>query len=66
MVTNKTKQTEFDTFVDHLYDKIFQESADYLSNCIGEDCWGEELHETHGIIMYNAIKELAKSMKINE
>ncbi len=66
MRTNKTQQTEFNNFVDHLYDKVFQETAEYLSDCIGEDCWGEELHETHGIIMYNAIKELAKSMKINE
>jgi len=64
MVTNKTKQTEFNNFTDHLYDVVFQETANYVSDCIGEDDWGEELHETHGVIMYNAVKALAKTMNI--
>lgn len=64
MATNKIQQTEFNNFVDHLYDKVFQETADYLSDCIGTDEWGEELHETHGTIMYNAVEALAKTMKI--
>jgi hypothetical protein len=58
------KKTEFDNFTDHLYDVVFQETANYVSDCIGSDDWGEELHETHGIIMYNAIEALAKTMKI--
>ena len=64
MGTNKIKQTEFNNFVDHLYDKVFQETADYLSYCIGTDEWGEELHEAHGTIMYNAVEALAKIMNI--
>ena len=60
------KKTEFDNFTDHLYDVIFQETVNYLSDCIGSDGWGEELHEAHGVIMYNAIETLAKTMKINE
>jgi len=60
------RETEFDNFTDHLYDFIFQEAANYVSDCIGSDGWGEELHEAHGIIMYNAVKALAKTMKINE
>ena len=64
MKTNKTQQTEFDAFVDHLYDKVFQETADYLSDCIGTNDWGEDLHEAHGTIMYNAVEALAKIMNI--
>ena len=60
------KQTEFENFTDHLYDVIFQESVEYLSNCVGTSDWGEELHEAHGLIMYNAIESLSKTMKINE
>ena len=60
------KKTEFDNFTDHLYDVVFEETANYVSDCIGNDGWGEELHETHGVIMYNAIEALAKTMKINE
>jgi len=65
METNKTQQTEFNNFVDHLYDVVFQETANYVSDCIGEDCWGEiVLYKTHGVIMSNAVKALAKTMNI--
>jgi hypothetical protein len=64
MGTNKTQQTEFNNFVDDLYDVVFQKTANYLGDCIGEDDWGEALHEAHGTIMYNAVKELAKIMGI--
>ena len=60
------KKTEFDNFTDHLYDVIFEETSNYLSDCIGSDGWGEDLHEAHGVIMYNAIEALAKKMKITE
>ncbi len=56
------RETEFDNFTDHLRDVIFQETSNYVSDCIGSNDWGEELHEAHGIIMYNAIEALAKSM----
>ena len=60
------RKTEFDNFTNHLRDVIFQETSNYVSDCIGSDDWGEELHEAHGIIMYNAVEALAKTMKINE
>ena len=52
------RKTEFDNFTNHLRDVIFQETSNYVSDCIGSDDWGEELHEAHGIIMYNAVKAL--------
>jgi len=58
---NKIKNTEFEAFTDGLYDLIFQETANYLRDCIGSG-WGEELHETHGIIMWNAVAKIAKDM----
>ena len=64
MKTNKTQQTEFNNFTDLLYDVIFEETSNYLSDCIGSNEWGEELHETHGIIMYNALTALAKKMNV--
>ncbi len=62
MGTNKTQQTEFNNFVDGLYDIVFQETANYLSDCVGSDGWGEELHDAHGIIMWNAVAKIAKDM----
>ena len=64
MATNKTQQTEFNNFVDHLYDKVFQETANYVSDVVGTDGWGEGLHEVHGLIMYNAVEAVAKEMGI--
>ena len=55
---------EFNNFTDHLCDIIFEETSEYLSDCVGRNDWGEELHETHGIIMHNAIESLAKRFGI--
>ena len=59
------RKTEFENFTNHLYDVIFEETAKYLTDCVGEG-WGEELHEAHEIIMYNVVKAISKTMKINE
>ena len=59
------RKTEFENFTNHLYDVIFEETAKYLTDCVGES-WGEELHEAHEIIMYNIVKAISKTMKINE
>jgi hypothetical protein len=64
METNKPQQTEFNNFTDLLYDVIFEETSNYLSDCVGSNEWGEELHEAHGIIMYNALTALAKKMNV--
>jgi len=61
---SKIKHTEFDGFTDRLYDVIFQQSVDYLSDCVGTSEWGEELHEAHGLIMYNAVKSISKTIRI--
>ena len=57
---------EFNKFIDHLQDKIFEETSLYLSDVIGKEDWGEELHEVHGIIMYNAIEAIAKRFGANK
>ncbi len=57
---------EFENFTDHIQDVIFQKTSEYLSDCVGTNDWGEELHEAHGLIMYNVVKAISKTMKINE
>ena len=57
---------EFNNFVDHLQDKIFEETSLYLSDVIGSADWDEELHQVHGIIMWNAVEAIAKKMGINK
>ena len=63
---NKIKKTEFDNFTDGLYDVIFQETANYLRDCIGSEGWAEELHNAHGIIMFNAVAKIAKDMGLKQ
>jgi hypothetical protein len=55
---------EFNNFTNHLYDVIFEETSNYLSDCVGNHDWDEELHEAHGVIMYNAVELLAKRFGI--
>ena len=63
---NKIKTTEFDAFTDGLYDLIFEETAKYISDCVGSDDWGEELHNAHGITMWNAVAKIAKDMGLKK
>ena len=60
---NKIKKTEFDAFTDHLYDVIFEETAKYISDCVGSGDWGEELHNAHGTTMWNAVAKIAEDMR---
>jgi len=57
---------EFNNFVDNLQDKIFEETSLYLSDVVGSNEWDEELHQVHGIIMWNAVEAIAKKMGINK
>jgi len=57
---------EFENFKDYLHDIIFQHTSEYLSDCVGTNDWGEELHEAHGLIMYNVVKAVSKKMNIDE
>ena len=63
---SKLKNTEFDNFTDRLYDVIFEETSKYLSDVVGGDDWGEELHNAHGIIMWNAVAKIAKDMGLTQ
>ena len=58
----------FNNFVDRLQDKIFEETSLYLNDVMGYDhrCgeWDEELHQVHGVIMWNAVVAVAKRMGI--
>jgi len=54
----------FDNFVDRLQDKIVEETSLYLDDVIGGADWDEELHQAHGIIMWNAVVAVAKRMGI--
>jgi hypothetical protein len=56
--------SEFKNFTNHLQDKIFEETSIYLSDVIGSYEWGEEAHEVHGTIMWNAVEAIAKEMGI--
>jgi hypothetical protein len=55
---------EFENFKEYLHDIIFQKTSEYLSDCVGTNDWGEELHEAHGLIMYNVVKAISKKMNI--
>jgi hypothetical protein len=50
-------------FTDHIQEVIFQKTSEYLSDCVGTDNWGEELHEAHGLIM-QLVKAINKKMNI--
>lgn len=63
---SKLKTTEFEAFTDGLYDVIFEETSKYLSDCIGSEDWGEELHNAHGIVMWNAVAKIATNMGLKQ
>ena len=45
---------------------IFEETAKYISDCVGSEDWGEELHNAHGITMWNAVAKIAKDMGLKQ
>ncbi len=56
--------TEFNNFTDHIQDTIFQQTSEYLSDCVGTTEWSEDLHAAHGLIMHNVVKAISKKMNI--
>lgn len=54
-------KNNFNSLVDNAYDLLFEETCEYISDFVGNDKWGEELHNLHGEIMYNLIVELYES-----
>lgn len=63
---SKIKNTEFEHFTEHLKDVIFQQTSEYISDCVGSEDWGEELHNAHGIVMWNAVAKIAKDMGLKQ
>lgn len=57
---------EFENFTDHLLDIIHQQTSRYLTDVVGSEDWGEELHNAHGIIMFNAVAKIAKDMGLKQ
>jgi hypothetical protein len=55
---------EFEKFTEHLQDKIFEETSTYITDVLGTEEWGEELHEVHGLIMYNVVEAIARKIKV--
>lgn len=45
-----------------VYDSIFQQTCDYLSDMLGTDQWGEEKHDLHGDIMYRVVEKIYNDM----
>ncbi len=47
-----------------MQDVIFQQTSMYLTDVLGTEDWGEEVHGAHGLIMYNVVKAIVKKMNI--
>lgn len=63
---SKIKNTEFEHFTEHLKDVIFEQTSEYLTDVTGCEDWGEELHNAHGIVMWNAVAKIAKDMGLKQ
>ena len=48
----------FEAMSRRVYDSIFQETCDYLSDMLGHENWGEEKHELHGEILYSVVEKI--------
>ena len=59
-------KTHFEKFSDELFDVIFQETCEYMSDVIGTKEWGEEKHDLHGEILYRVVEKIYKDMTKNK
>ena len=59
---DKVLKTSFEKFTADVYDSIFQQSCDYLSEMLGTDHWGEEKHDLHGEILYSVVEKIWEEM----
>ena len=57
---------QFRNFTEHLKDVIFEETSRYLIDVTGSENWGEELHNAHGIIMWNAVAKIARDIGLKQ
>lgn len=55
-------KTSFEKFSDAMFDVIFQETCNYVSDVLGTEEWGEDYHELHGDILYRVVEKLYKDM----
>ena len=56
----------FEAMSKRVYDSIFQETCDYLSDMLGHENWGEEKHELHGEILYSVVEKIWLEMVNNK
>ena len=56
----------FEAMSRRVYDSIFQETCDYLSDMLGHENWGEEKHELHGEILYSVVEKIWLEMVNNK
>lgn len=54
--------TNFNEFTQKMFDGLFQHTADYVSDLLGTENWGEEYHDLHGDIMFRVVESLYKDM----
>jgi hypothetical protein len=52
----------FEAMSNRVYDSIFQQTCDYLSDMLGTDQWGEEKHDLHGEILYSVVEKIWEDM----
>ena len=50
--------TNFEAMSKRVYDSIFQQTCDYISDMLGHDQWGEEKHDLHGEILYTVVEKI--------
>lgn len=54
---------EFNNFIIHLEETIFEETVSYVTAVTGEDVWDEKFHDLHDRIMRKAIETLAEKIR---
>lgn len=52
----------FEAMSNRVYDSIFEQTCDYLSDMLGTDQWGEEKHDLHGEILYSVVEKIWENM----
>jgi len=52
----------FEAMSNRVYDSIFEQTCDYLSDMLGTDQWGEEKHDLHGEILYSVVEKIWEDM----
>ena len=54
--------SSFEAMSRRVYDSIFQETSDYISDMLGHENWGEDKHDLHGEILYSVVEKIWEEM----